>query len=255
MRLENNIRKALEEKDILLMTHLVLGYPSLDVNRQVIKQMVENGVDLIEMQIPFSEPMADGPVIVKANQDALQTGTTVSQCMEFAAEITAQYSIPFLFMTYYNIIYKYGEEKFFQKAKELGITGFIVPDLPPEEGPQFYKLAKEYDIAPVLIYAPTSTDERMQTLSDTAGGFIYCVARLGVTGKQTTFDQEVQDYLDRSRKATNLPLAVGFGISKKEDVDYLKGKADIAVIGTATIRLVDGEGPEAVGPFIAGLRG
>ena len=254
MQLENDIRDRLQQKDMLLMTHLVLGYPSLDHNRRTVAAMVENGVDLIEMQIPFSEPMADGPVIVKANQDAIESGVTVAQCLEFAAEITQSYDIPFLFMTYYNIIFKYGEEAFFQKAKELGIKGLIVPDLPPEEGEKFFKLAKEYDIAPVLIYAPTSTNERMKELTGYAGGFIYCVARLGVTGKQTTFDQEVRDYLGRCRQATDLPLAVGFGISKKEDVDYLRGQADIAVVGSATIKLVDEKGTEAVGPFIASLR-
>jgi len=255
MQLENDIRNIMRQKDMLLMTHLVLGYPSFEVNREMIAAMVENGVDLIEMQIPFSEPMADGPVIVKANQDALASGVTVAQCLEFAAEITSRYPIPFLFMTYYNIIFKYGEELFFQKAKALGIKGFIVPDLPPEEGENFFRLAREYDIAPVLIYAPTTSDGRMRKLAGHAGGFIYCVARLGVTGKQTIFDQGVRDYLDRCRQSTKLPLAVGFGISRKEDVDYLRGRADIAVVGSATIRLVDEKGAAAVGPFIAGLRG
>jgi tryptophan synthase alpha chain len=254
MQLENNLRQAMGQKDILLMTHIVLGYPSFEVNRQVIAAMVANGVDLIEMQIPFSEPMADGPVIVKANQDALAAGTTVADCLAFAAEITAQHAIPFLFMTYYNIIFKYGEEAFFKKAKELGIQGFIVPDLPPEEGENLFRLAREYDIAAILIYAPTTTATRMTKLAATSTGFIYCVARLGVTGQATRFDQQVEDYLARCRKATTLPLAVGFGISSKADVDYLRGKGDIAVVGTATIKLVDSEGVEAVGPFIAGLR-
>jgi len=243
------------QKNILLMTHIVLGYPSFAVNRQVIAAMVKNGVDLIEMQIPFSEPMADGPVIVKANQDALAAGATVADCLDFAAEMTKKHAIPFLFMTYYNIIFKYGEDAFFKKAKELGIQGFIVPDLPPEEGENFYRLAKEYDIAAILIYAPTTTETRMAKLAATGTGFIYCVARLGVTGQATKFDQPVEDYLARCRKATNLPLAVGFGITSKGDVDYLRGKADIAVVGTATIKLVDSEGVQAVGPFIAGLRG
>jgi len=243
------------QKNILLMTHIVLGYPSFAVNRQVIAAMVKNGVDLIEMQIPFSEPMADGPVIVKANQDALAAGATVADCLDFAAEMTKKHAIPFLFMTYYNIIFKYGEDAFFKKAKELGIQGFIVPDLPPEEGENFYRLAKEYDIAAILIYAPTTTETRMAKLAATGTGFIYCVARLGVTGQATKFDQPVEDYLARCRKATNLPLAVGFGITSKGDVDYLRGKADIAVVGTATIKLVDSDGVQAVGPFIAGLRG
>ncbi|HIP82828.1 MAG TPA: tryptophan synthase subunit alpha [Desulfocapsa sulfexigens] len=254
MQLEQQLRNKLKDKDILLMTHIVLGYPSFDVNREVIKQMVENGVDCIEMQIPFSEPMADGPIILKANQDSLLTGTKVADCFTFAAEIAKQYDIPFLFMTYYNIIFKYGEENFFQRAKECGIKGFIIPDLPPEMGKSFLELADKYQIAPILIFTPTSTDERMKKLSTYGNGFVYCVARRGVTGKKSEFDQNFDGYLARCRAATKLPLAVGFGIQSKEDIEALKGKADMAVIGSRTIKLVEAEGAEAVGPFIAGLR-
>ena len=156
--------------------------------------------------------------------------------------------------TYYNIIFKYGVEEFFIKAAELNIRGFIVPDMPPEEGEEFLALAKKYEIAPIMIYAPTSTEERMQELAGYGDGFIYCVARRGVTGKKTEYDPEVNDYMARCRRSTDLPLAVGFGISDRQDVDSLIGQADIAVLGTRTIRLVDEEGPTAVGPFIAGLR-
>ncbi|MBL4903926.1 tryptophan synthase subunit alpha [Desulfotalea psychrophila] len=254
MQLEQQLRDKLKDKDILLMTHIVLGYPSLDVNREVIRQMVENGVDCIEMQIPFSEPMADGPVILKANQDSLATGTKVADCFTFAAEIAEQYDIPFLFMTYYNIIFKYGEEAFFKRAKESGIKGLIIPDLPPEMGKSFLTLADKYQIAPILIYTPTSTDGRMKKLATYGDGFIYCVARRGVTGKKSEFDQDFDGYLARCRAATKLPLAVGFGIRSKEDIEALKGKADMAVIGSRTIQLVESEGAAAVGPFIASLR-
>ncbi|KJR99790.1 MAG: tryptophan synthase susbunit alpha [Desulfobulbaceae bacterium BRH_c16a] len=252
--LEKTLRTRLENNKILLMTHIVLGYPSFTVNRQVISQMVEGGVDCIEMQIPFSEPMADGPVILKANQESLAAGTKVADCLAFGAEMSKRYDIPFLFMTYYNIVFKYGEEKFFQDCRAAGIKGLIVPDLPPEMGEEFFRLAKEYSIAPVLIFAPTSTDERMTVLNQSADGFIYCVARRGVTGKQSEFGEEFTTYLARCRAATSLPLAVGFGIRNKEDVAAITGKADMAVIGSETIRLVDQQGPEAVGPFITGLR-
>ncbi|HIJ78662.1 MAG: tryptophan synthase subunit alpha [Desulfobulbaceae bacterium] len=254
MLLNEKIKAARAKKDILLMTHLVIGYPSLDDNRKTIKQMVENGVDIIELQIPFSEPMADGPMIIKANQEAIAKGIKVRQCLDFAAEMTSTYDIPFLFMTYYNILYKYGVAEFLAKAKEIGITGFIVPDLPPEEGAEYLGLTHELGLFPIQIFAPTSSDGRMKTLAGHGGGFIYCVARRGVTGSRTNFDQSFDDYLARCRKATDLPLAVGFGISCKDDVDILTGKADIAVIGTATIKLVEEKGVEAVGSFIAGLR-
>lgn len=254
MLLEKTLRNARLKKDILLMTHIVLGYPSFETNRKVIAQMVENGVDCIEMQIPFSEPMADGPVILKANQDSLAMGTTVKDCMAFGAEMAASHDIPFLFMTYYNIVYKYGEEQFFKDCQSANIQGLIIPDLSPEMGENFFKLANIYQVAPILIYAPTSTDHRMKTLNDSANGFIYCAARRGVTGSKSSFDEDFETYLSRCKAATTLPLAVGFGIQNKEDVASLKGKADMAVIGSQTIRLVDEKGPEAVGPFIAGLR-
>lgn len=252
--LENTLRETLSQKQILLMTHLVLGYPSFEVNREVIRQMVENGVDLIELQIPFSEPVADGPMILKANQQSIAQGAKVEECLKFAEEITAQFHIPFLFMTYYNILFKYGLEEFISRAYDINIKGFIIPDLPPEEGKDYLEQVKKRDLAPIQIFAPTSTLERMQLLAGNGAGFIYCVARRGVTGKKTDFDQDFDEYIRRCRSATSLPLAVGFGIRSKKDVDFLTGKADIAVIGTETIRLVDERGPRAVGPFIAGLR-
>jgi tryptophan synthase alpha chain len=250
----SDIRKAREKKDILLMTHLVLGYPSLEVNRRVVEAMVEGGVDLIELQIPFSEPVADGPVISKACQEAIASGVTVRECLEFAAKITRAFPIPFLFMTYYNILFRYGEEKFIAGARDLGIKGLIVPDLPPEEGRSYLQSARKHGIASVQVFAPTSTDERMGELAAAADGFIYCVARRGVTGKQTSFGEGFEEYLKRCRAATDLPLAVGFGIRGREDVERLAGKADIAVIGTRTIELVEHEGPSAVRPFITSLR-
>lgn len=253
-KLEETIRNILTRKKILLMTHLVLGYPSFTVNRKVIRQMVENGVDLIEMQIPFSEPMADGPMILKANQEAISRGTKVKDCFQFAREIIAEFHIPFLFMTYYNILFKYGIDEFINQANDINIKGFIIPDLPPEEGQEYIELTKKRNLAPIQIFAPTSTEERMKLLAENGAGFVYCVARRGVTGKKTDFDRDFNGYITRCRKATSLPLAVGFGIRSKTDVDFLTGKADIAVIGTETIRLVDEKGADAVGPFIAGLR-
>ncbi len=254
MPLNKYIKSRLQDKDILLMTHLVLGYPSFAVNRTVIKEMVNNGVDLIEMQIPFSEPVADGPMILKANQESIANGTKVRDCLAFAREIAAIYNIPFLFMTYYNILYKYGVEAFINDSLDIGIKGFIVPDLPPEEGADFFALCDKQNITPIQIYAPTSTDARMGELAKYGRGFIYCVARRGVTGQETSFDTGFNDYIKRCHQATDLPLAVGFGISSRADVDMLVGKAEIAVIGTKTIKLVDTEGAAAVGPFIAGLR-
>lgn len=252
--LEQELSKRLQFKKILLMTHLVLGYPSLAVNREVIRQMAGSGVDCIELQIPFSEPIADGPVILKANQQSLDGGITVEECFRFGQEMAAAFpQVRFLFMTYYNIVFKCGETAFLRRTRDIGFCGTIVPDLPPEEGQTYLATSRAMGLAPVLFFTPTSSDERMRQVADQGSGFIYCVARRGVTGQQTAFDHTLDEYLARCRRATDLPLAVGFGISSHEDIALLAGKADMAVIGTATIKLVDAQGPAAVGPFIAGL--
>jgi len=254
MDLEKELKKRLAAKPILLMTHLVLGYPSLAVNREVIRQMAANGVDCIELQIPFSEPIADGPVILKASQQSLAQGISVEECFRFGQEMAAAFpEVRFLFMTYYNIVFKYGEESFLQRTRDIGFCGTIIPDLPPEEGQTYLERSKNLGLASILFFTPTSTDERMRTVAAQGAGFIYCVARRGVTGQQTAFDDTLNQYLARCRRATDLPLAVGFGISNRADVALLTGQADMAVIGTATIKLVDAQGPAAVGPFIAGL--
>jgi len=256
MNLQEDLGQRLQQKPILLMTHLVLGYPSLETNREVIRQMAENGVDCIELQIPFSEPMADGPIILKGNQDALAAGIRVEDCFAFATAMVREFpGVNFLFMSYYNIIFRYGLSAFITRSAEIGMKGFIVPDLPPEEGGEYLEMAADYNMAAIMFFTPTSTDERMVEVAGQGGGFIYCVARRGVTGEHTEMDHNLGEYLDRCRQATDLPLAVGFGIGSRADVAMLEGKADMAVIGTATIKLVDREGVAAVGPFIAGLLG
>ncbi len=253
--LQSDLNLRLQKKPILLMTHLVLGYPSLQTNHEVIRQMAENGVDCIELQIPFSEPMADGPVIVKANQDALKGGIKVEECLQFAAEMVKEFpQVNFLFMAYYNIVFKYGLEAFVSRAEKMGVKGFIIPDLPPEEGREYLAQSREKNMSAIMFFTPTSTDQRMHEVAGKGDGFIYCVARRGVTGKQTKMNDNLAGYLKRCREASPLPLAVGFGISTREDVAMLEGKADMAVIGTATIKLVDEHGTDAVGPFIAGLQ-
>jgi tryptophan synthase alpha chain len=253
--LEHHIRKEREQKEILLMTHLVLGYPSFDANRRVIEQMVNAGVELIELQIPFSEPMSDGPVILKANDLALKSGTTVAACFDFAKEICAQYpQVAFLFMTYCNVMFMHGTSAFVAKAKELGVRGLIIPDLPPEEAEEYMSACEDQGIDPIFIFTPTNTKERLKELAKVGRGFIYCVGRRGVTGIKTQFDAELQNLIDSYKNATELPIALGFGIQKRADVDFLKGTVDIAVLGTQVMRIQDKDGIEAVGAFLQGLR-
>jgi len=253
--LEAAIRARRERKDLLLMTHIVLGYPSFDDSLRVVESMVEAGVDLMELQIPFSEPMADGPVILKANSDALAAGARVERSFEMAAGITRRFDIPFLFMTYYNILFRHGVDAFAARMAEIGIRGAIIPDLPPEEGADYLEAMARNDLSPVHIFTPNSSADRLRLLGEKSRGFVYAVARKGVTGKDTTFGDEIGAYLERCRQATSLPLALGFGVKSREDIEFIRGKADIAVVGSETIRVLERDGVAGVKPFIAGLIG
>jgi len=252
--LESYLRETLREKDILLMTHIVLGYPSFEDSFRIIETMVAAGVDLMELQVPFSEPIADGPVILHASQRALERGATAATCLGMAKRVTETFDIPFLIMSYYNIIFKYGIRRFVSAMESSALRGAIIPDLPPEEGEEYLKVMEEKALAPILIFSPTTPLERMTYLNTFARGFIYCVSRKGITGENTNFSEAMNAYIAQCRTATSLPVAVGFGIKKKSDIDFLRGKADIAVIGTQTIRVMEEKGVAAVGEFIQSLR-
>ena len=252
--LEARIRQARTEQDILLMTHIVIGYPSFAASLEIVDAMVEAGVDLMELQIPFSEPMADGPIILAANQKALAAGATVERCFEFAATVTRKHGIPFLFMTYYNLLFRGGVATFIERARQAGVLGVIVPDLPPEEAGDYLPAMERAGLDPIFIFSPSSPPERMREIAKHARGFVYCMARKGVTGAHTTFSAELDAYLARCRSATALPLALGFGVQDKSDVAFLRGKVDIAVVGSATLKLIDEKGVGAVDEFVRGLR-
>lgn len=253
--LEDYLKTRLKEKEILLMTHIVLGYPSLRESLEIVDEMVSSGVDMMELQIPFSEPIADGPVILKANQESLAGGVAVDHCFDFAEKVAQRFDIPFLFMTYYNILYKYGVNRFTERMKHCGIRGAIVPDLPPEEGDIYLSSMERQGLDPVFIFSPNTPPARLRYIAGFARGFVYCVARKGVTGSGTDFSDSVSEYLRSCREATDLPLALGFGVKQKSDIDFLKGKVDIAVIGSQTIRIIEQQGVSAVGRFIREISG
>jgi tryptophan synthase alpha chain len=252
--LEAYLKQRRESREILLMTHIVAGFPDFDTSLRLIESMVQAGVDLMELQIPFSEPIADGPVILHANQAALNRGSTVERCFELAEKVARSFPIPFLFMSYYNVLFKRGVTGFVQRMQAAGLQGAIVPDLPPEEGAEYLAAMQRAALDPIFIYSPNTKPERLRTIAEHARGFVYCVARKGVTGSETRFSQDLALYLARARAATTLPLAVGFGVKDKADVDFLRGKADVAVVGSETLRVLEHGGVDAVGEFLSGLR-
>lgn len=257
----NNMSKLAEEivgkrkqKDILLMTHQILGYPDFETNYNMIRLFVECGVDLIELQLPFSEPIADGPSFLKANQEALQRGTTIEQCLQFARRVTAEFNIPFIFMTYYNILYQYGVDEFVATSKSIGIRGLIVPDAYPEESCDYMDSCKKYEVDPILLVTPYTPDERLDYLSRKTGGLLYCVARKGVTGGKTDFNNNTTTFLSRCCQYASTPIGVGFGIQHKNDVQFLIGKSDIAIIGSKLLEVLEEEGLAGVKTFLYSLQ-
>lgn len=230
-----------------IMTHVVVGYPSLADTKERILRMAEAGVDIIELQLPFSDPMADGPVIMQANQVAVAAGIGVMEALQLAESLTEQIDIPLQYIGYYNTILQYGVEQFVHDSSAAGIQGFTIPDLPFEEESHegFYQAATQVGLPVIQLVSPATPVARLQDIAQRAEGFVYCVARFGVTGGSTSPPSpllfrrgergERYQYLQRVRKYVTLPLAVGFGISKPEHIQALRGQADIAVIGSALL--------------------
>ena len=225
-----------KQKDVMLMTHVVCGYPSFEDNWKELEVMQQFDVDLVELQFPFSEPSADGPLFVKANQEAIENGVHVDDCFEFMQKVTAEFPFKVVMMGYYNTVFKTGHKEFLTRLKQAGGDAFILPDLPLEEAQELHDIAKELDLAPIVLMTPTNTDDRLAKLAKAADGFIYTVARKGVTGSHTSMNDEVKGFIDRCREITDLPLAVGFGVSEKADIEFIGEHAEIAVIGTAALK-------------------
>ena len=228
------------------MTHIVAGYPSLQASEEIVLIMAQSGVDFIEVQIPFSDPVADGPVIMAANEAALRNGVTVKNCFELIERLSRKTGgilerPRFLIMSYFNILHSYGVEKFCKKAKEVGCYGLIVPDMPidEEEQEKYMENCEKYGLNPIQVISPLTTETRLKKIAGVAKGFVYCVSRFGTTGATTTLNPKLKSYLGKVKKYIKLPLAVGFGVSSKEHVQAIHKEADIAVIGSKIINLIN----------------
>jgi len=253
MPLTNYLRERRANKPVLVMTHVVCGYPSFEDNWKELEIMAEFGVDLVELQFPFSEPSADGPLFVRANQESLANGTTVEDCLEFMSRVAAHFPFKVLMMGYYNTAFKMGHARYIECLAEAGASGFILPDLPLEESAELHALADQNELAPIMLMTPTNTADRLAKLGASARGFVYAVARKGVTGSQTAMDAELAGFLGHCKLATALPLAVGFGVSTKADVDFIAAHADIAIIGTAALRAWEDGREPALRAFFGSL--
>ena len=220
------------------MMHMVAGFPDFDSSIKIAKRILESGADLLEIQIPFSDPIADGPVIASANEIALENGTTVRMSFDIIEELTRISNKPILIMTYFNIVHRYGVETFCKKASDVGVQGLIIPDYPIDEdvGNELILYCKESKLALIQVVASTTKPERMIEISKKATGFVYCMTRTGITGKKTVISPQTIEYLETVRNNCSLPLAVGFGLSEKSQVKALTPYADLMIVGSALIR-------------------
>lgn len=253
MELEKYLRNRQQNKEMLVMTHVVCGYPSFEDNWKELEIMAEFDVDVVELQFPFSEPNADGPLFVKANELALKRGVRPSDCFTFMEKVTRHFPFKVLMMGYYNTAFKMGTEKFLACLKAAGGCGYILPDLPVEEAEELHKQSDLMDLAPVILMTPTSTDKRLERLGIAARGMVYAVARKGVTGSKTEMGDELDEFVGRCRRYTGLPIGVGFGVSSREDIDFLRGRADMVIIGTAALKAWEEGGEQALRSFFSSL--
>lgn len=254
--MKNKIDSQLKKnKNIKIMTHIVAGYPDLETNMEMILLMQDSGVDMVEIQIPFSDPMADGPSIMMANQTALDSGLKVSECFEFVEKIIDDIDIPLLIMTYANIPYRVGLEKFLDLSAKCGISGTIIPDLPfDEETDDYYGKSKNKNLHPISVISPDISEERLDKILSISTGFIYTTLKTGITGAQKEIQPQSLKFLERLKQKCNLPIAAGFGISSVEQIKSLKGKTDMVIIGSHLLNLFNSGGLRSVKEFLESVR-
>lgn len=232
---------------------ITCGDPDLETTGKIVRAAVENGADLIELGIPFSDPTAEGPVIQGANLRALSGGVTTDMIFDFVRELRQDVTIPLVFMTYANVVFSYGAEDFISTCAEIGIDGIILPDLPFEEKGEFQPICAKYGVDLISLIAPTS-DDRIAMIAKEAEGFLYIVSSLGVTGTRSEITTDLSAIVKVVRENTDIPCAIGFGISTPEQAKKMAGISDGAIVGSAIIKLMDQHGREAAEPVGAYVR-
>ena len=224
---------------------LTAGDPDLETTGEFLKTLATSGADLIEIGIPFSDPIAEGSVIEAADVRALDGGFTVDELFELVARVRPELEVPLLFMTYYNPIFVTGAEKFCVRCEEAGIEGLIIPDLPFEERDELLGIARSKGVTLISMIAPTSSDERIRTIARASEGFLYCVSSLGVTGERRVLGDAARDMIEAVRRESEIPCAVGFGVSTPEQARDLADFADGVIVGSAIVRIVADQGRDA----------
>lgn len=237
--------------ELKMMTHVVAGYPTLKKTEEIVLLMSKCGADMIEIQIPFSDPMADGSTIMKANQVALDNGVNVNDCFDLVKRLKQKIETPLLFMTYANIPFRYGLEAFIQKSSEIGIYGLIIPDLTyDEDNGGYLELCKKNNVHAILVISPDMNDIRLKKVLSTSSGFVYTTLKVGITGAQKKINKSAIEYISKVKQFTSLPVAAGFGISSEKVFKEILGVADFGVVGSHFINLLKSDGTKGIERFI-----
>ncbi len=251
----SNIYKAFENGKAFI-PFITCGDPDLETTKKIVKAAADNGADLIELGIPFSDPTAEGPVIQEANLRALSNGITTDDVFELVRDIRKEVFIPLVFMTYANVVYSYGIEKFLKTCSEIGIDGIILPDVPFEEKEEFAPICEKYGVDFISMIAPTS-ENRIAMIAKEAKGFLYTVSSLGVTGTRSSITTDLASIIDVVRKNSDIPAAIGFGISTPEQAAKMAAVSDGAIVGSAIIKILAQYGkdaPKYVGEYVKSMK-
>ena len=235
---------------------ITIGDPDIETTEKIVREAVSNGADLVELGIPFSDPTAEGPVIQAGNERALSEGMTTDKAFELVRKLRRDIEVPLVFMTYSNVIFSYGKERFMKECAAAGIDGIILPDLPFEEKGEFSEESKAYGIDLISLIAPTS-GERIAMIAKEARGFIYVVSSLGVTGVRSKITTDISSIVDVIRANTDIPCAVGFGISTPEQAQKMASVSDGAIVGSAIVKLIEKHGKDApgyVGEYVKSMK-
>ena len=240
-RIEHAFHKATAEGRKALVAYVTVGYPSIQATLDVVPALADGGCDIIELGIPFSDPLADGTTIQRASHHALEAGVTPALCLDVAARLRQRVAVPLVFMTYYNPVLHYGLERFCTACHDAGVDGLIVPDLPPEEGAELEALTRRNALDLIYLVSPTTTDERIGLVASRSRGFIYLVSLRGVTGARSDLPPDLERLVARVRRATSKPLCVGFGISSPEQARRVAAVADGVIVGSRIVELIERE--------------
>ncbi|MGM0472382.1 MAG: tryptophan synthase subunit alpha [Bacillota bacterium] len=263
-RIKERFEELQQEGGTALMPYLTAGDPNLEVTKRLIKEFESAGADMIELGVPYSDPLADGPTIQAATQRALANQVSLSDIFSLVAEVRSEVKLPIILMGYYNSFYQYGLKEAVAKSEEVGVDGIIIPDLPPEEAEEIKQFKSKNSVANIFLVSQTSSSERIELVDSVSEGFIYTVAALGVTGARSDLSANLQDYLATVREHSNLPLAVGFGISTPKQAAQVAQHAAGVIVGSAIIKRIEAnldlleagaeEGFQQVSSFVSELK-